>query len=351
MILHQPTQNVARSDAEIIVNTVNCQGRMGKGVALAMKQRFPEIMPAYVAACEKDRLKPGAIMLARLADGRRMVHLATKDAIYEDSRYEWVGSSLFYLNLWLTRQEVMPKSLCLPLPGAGNGGLDAATVSRMVRTYLAPAIGLGIEVRLCSEEFPEVERKTPYAGVGARDTPEDVLAIMRELGALAAAENWVLRSGGAAGADSAFHSGARRVGGNSRIFLPQASRGGEGIFDTRDVHYRLMENMHPAPGKLHGSGRELMARNGCQMFDVDWVEPSNLVICWTKGGATIKGTGQAIRIAEAAGIPVLNLGRPDLRGISAADAMEMAREMVRARRESCGISNVSESVHHAPALG
>ena len=84
-ILHQPSQNVARSDAEIIVNTVNCKGRMGKGVALAMKQRFPEIMPAYEAACEEGRLRPGTMMVAKLNDDRRMVHLVTKDAIYEDS--------------------------------------------------------------------------------------------------------------------------------------------------------------------------------------------------------------------------------------------------------------------------
>ena len=61
-----------------------------------------------------------------------------------------------------------------------------------------------------------------YAGIGARKTPGGVLVLMREVGAILARDGWMLRSGGAEGADSAFEAGAKSAGGAREIFLPWA---------------------------------------------------------------------------------------------------------------------------------
>lgn len=59
-----------------------------------------------------------------------------------------------------------------------------------------------------------------YAGVGSRETPEDVLQLMRQFAIKLANLGWVLRSGGAPGADSAFEAGCKEVQGRMSIFLP-----------------------------------------------------------------------------------------------------------------------------------
>jgi O-acetyl-ADP-ribose deacetylase (regulator of RNase III) len=51
--------NVLQSRARAIVNTVNCVGIMGKGIALAFKRRYPEMYCDYVARCYKDEVKVG----------------------------------------------------------------------------------------------------------------------------------------------------------------------------------------------------------------------------------------------------------------------------------------------------
>ena len=53
------TGNILTEDAEAIVNTVNCVGVMGRGIALQFKKAYPENFKAYAAACKSDEVKPG----------------------------------------------------------------------------------------------------------------------------------------------------------------------------------------------------------------------------------------------------------------------------------------------------
>lgn len=52
-----------QSEAQTLVNTVNCYGVMGKGIALEFKKRFPEMFKIYVEQCEKKLIKPGILYL------------------------------------------------------------------------------------------------------------------------------------------------------------------------------------------------------------------------------------------------------------------------------------------------
>jgi len=170
-----------------------------------------------------------------------------------------------------------------------------------------------------------------YAGIGSRSTPPDVLEEMKIFArSLAVIGHWTLRSGGAAGADSAFESG---VLDSSRsylreIYVPSPTWRGrkskEGLvsaFSTEEAE-QVMERFHPSAHHLTGFVRLLMARNSHQIlgpYPVSAPSPVRMVVCWTKDGAekageiTIDtgGTGQALRIACAYNIPVFNLKNED----------------------------------------
>lgn len=146
-----------------------------------------------------------------------------------------------------------------------------------------------------------------YAGIGSRRTPRDILAMMQLVASKLESEGWVLRSGGAEGADSAFESGVS-LPANKEIYLP-TGRISRTAWDSVD-------KFHPAPTRLKPFGRALMARNYHQITgQYDHSKWSSFVLCWTPDGCkssserTIMtgGTGQAIAIASSLNIPVFNL--------------------------------------------
>lgn len=126
-LVFRPNRDVTRDDADILINTVNTVGVMGKGVALAFKNRWPEIMAPYREACRSGALRPGGCLLFPLPDGRRWAALATKADWRAPSRYEWVESGLEEL-----ARLAATSSVAIPPPGCGNGGLDWTRVGPLV---------------------------------------------------------------------------------------------------------------------------------------------------------------------------------------------------------------------------
>lgn len=137
-----------------------------------------------------------------------------------------------------------------------------------------------------------------YAGIGSRETPFKCCEKMSEIATYLEKRGWILRSGGAQGADQAFESGLVS-GSNGEIFYPN-----DPTPMWTDV---FTDHFHPAPDRLKEFPRKLMNRNAMQILGVDGNTPVKMVICWTKDGKASGGTGQAIRIAEYFGIPVFNL--------------------------------------------
>lgn len=342
MITYAPEADISTDQAQLLVNTVNTVGVMGAGVAKAVRLRYPDIMPPYKAACTdpdpRRRLEPGTLHLYTAPDGRLVVNMATKHNWRDPSAYDWVGAGLVYLNRLLCEKRTDIKSVLLPPPGCGHGGLDWADVNRMVRTYLRPAAERGVEIRVSASEPEPSTGPVRFAGVGARATPEPVLALMREVGSLLSDEGWTLRTGEAIGADSAFREGAEATGRQGETFTIKKRPDIPGsVFDLRPVHMRMLNSVHPKPERLSETGRKLMARNGSQVFGTDFREPSDLVICWTVGGKGGGGTGQAIRLARSVGIPVLDLGLSEHAGLSADQVVERARALVEGHRAACGV--------------
>lgn len=155
-----------------------------------------------------------------------------------------------------------------------------------------------------------------YAGIGSRETPDRILAGMTAIAMRMADRGLILRSGGADGADTAFAQGAPAD--NCEIYLPWRgfNNNWSPLYTIPKPAFDLAKKYHPAGGKLHGPVLKLMARNCQQVLGMNLDNPVKFVLCWTKDGAdgtTVKtssktgGTGQAIRIAAANGIPVVNL--------------------------------------------
>lgn len=150
-----------------------------------------------------------------------------------------------------------------------------------------------------------------YAGIGSRETPEDVLEFMKTLAMQFASRGAILRTGGADGADNAFLQGALEAKGQVELYLPWPGFNGhqQGIVCGDDPGLQKTASQHhPAWGALTRGGRALHTRNVAQVLGTTGDQPSDLVICWTQEGSGKGGTGQAIRIAKHFNVPVFDLG-------------------------------------------
>ena len=152
-----------------------------------------------------------------------------------------------------------------------------------------------------------------YAGIGARATPAAVLADMGVIAAWLARTGWHLSSGGADGADSAFAAGA--PAGQRTVWLPWRGYNGHRGADCRVLSTAAMAAcieiaapLHPAWERCSPAVRKLHARNAALILGEALDRPVDAVVAFTLDGRVEGGTGMAIRIAEANGIPVLNLG-------------------------------------------
>lgn len=157
-----------------------------------------------------------------------------------------------------------------------------------------------------------------YTGIGSRDTPENILTLMEDIGQVMADDGFILRSGGANGADSAFERGCDEVNGKKEIYLPW-----KGFNENNSPHYKIPAAAYTVAEEVYGARwkylsqpiRDLMARNMPQVSGMTLDIVSTLVVCWTPDGCTTKksrtkytgGTGQAIAYADILSAPVFNL--------------------------------------------
>lgn len=137
-----------------------------------------------------------------------------------------------------------------------------------------------------------------YAGFGSRETPRSVCLTMTFLGTFLCSSGWILRSGGAKGADQAFETGVRKD------HMKEIYRATDPI--SREA-FELAEMFHPAWDSCDDYARKLHARNGYIVLGRELDSPVDFGVCWTPGGKVTGGSGQALRIMKDRDIPVFNL--------------------------------------------
>jgi hypothetical protein len=120
-------------------------------------------------------------------------------------------------------------------------------------------------------------------------------------------KGYILRSGGAEGADSFFEEFSLPE--QREIYLPwrNFNNNNSDLYTPMDAAYKIAEKYHPGWLRLSFGAKKLMARNVHQVLGQDLKTPCQFIICWTKDGKASGGTGQAIRIATSMDIPVYNL--------------------------------------------
>lgn len=121
--------------ADIRVNTVNCVGVMGAGVALAFKKRLPEMFKDYKKACDAGLVRPGKLHVWRSLTGDWVVNFPTKRDWRNPSRYEDIDTGLDALHEFLA--PLGSVTVTIPALGCGHGGLDWGRVSEMIREKLS----------------------------------------------------------------------------------------------------------------------------------------------------------------------------------------------------------------------
>lgn len=157
---------------DVRVNTVNCKGVMGAGVALAFKNRYPDMFKEYKKACQDGSVRPGAMHVWRSLMGDWVINFPTKRDWKEPSRYEDVSAGLEALRNYL--QEEKPISLALPALGCGHGGLDWSRVSSMIKDKLGD---LDTQIFV----FEPADSRNAGRTVGAQPSDEQIQNL-KELG-------------------------------------------------------------------------------------------------------------------------------------------------------------------------
>ena len=139
------TGDILKADAEAIVNTVNCVGIMGRGIALQFKKAFPANFRAYALACDEGEVLPGRMFVydtGAFTNPRYIINFPTKRHWKGKSRIEDIDSGLIALAQEVRERGI--KSIAIPPLGAGLGGLDWNEVRPRIEAALRDVLDLDV---------------------------------------------------------------------------------------------------------------------------------------------------------------------------------------------------------------
>lgn len=131
------TGNILNSKAEALVNTVNCEGFMGKGLAYQFKKQYPKTNDSYVYACKSKELTPNKLH-SYIESGKLIVNFPTKNKWREKSKIEYIHGGMESLVNLIKNNNI--KSIAIPPLGSGNGGLHWEEVKQIVLEYIDPLV-------------------------------------------------------------------------------------------------------------------------------------------------------------------------------------------------------------------
>lgn len=149
--------DIFESPAQVIVNTVNTVGVMGKGVALSYKKRYPEMFESYKTVCEQGLLKIGKLMLFYEADYWVLL-FPTKENWRQPSKLEYIEAGLQKFVQSYAAKGIT--SVAFPRLGCGNGELNWDEVKPLMEKYLKK-LPIPIYIYLGKHPYEEPEHKNP----------------------------------------------------------------------------------------------------------------------------------------------------------------------------------------------
>lgn len=138
-MLIEKSGNLFDAPVEALVNAVNCEGVMGKGLALTFKNRFPEMFTSYAETCRKGDLRPGELHCFQSPGKPWVINFPTKDRWRNPSRLEYIESALPRLVAFVQHHGI--RSIAIPALGCGLGGLKWDDVKPRIEAAFRPIEG------------------------------------------------------------------------------------------------------------------------------------------------------------------------------------------------------------------
>ena len=151
--------DIFNSPAQVLVNTVNTVGVMGKGIALSFKKKYPEMFTIYRKACDKHQLVIGKLMLWYGPD-HWILNFPTKEHWRNPSKMEYIEKGLMAFQRKYADYNIT--SIAFPKLGCGNGELDWEQVKPLMEKYLKE-LPIDIYIYLSPGTDPVPEHKVPEA--------------------------------------------------------------------------------------------------------------------------------------------------------------------------------------------
>ena len=137
-------RNIFETQCQTIVNTINCVGVMGKGLALEMKKRYPDMFEKYKDFCQKGLIDIGKLWLYKHDDYQWILNFPTKKDWRNPSEYEYIEEGM--KKFVETYQEKGIKTIAFPMLGCSNGGLNKDVVIQIMTKYLIRCKNLIVEI-------------------------------------------------------------------------------------------------------------------------------------------------------------------------------------------------------------
>ena len=185
-MIRTTTGDILKSETEALVNTVNCVGVMGRGIALQFKQQFPANYKAYAVACEREEVQPGRMFVfdtGELTLPRYIINFPTKRHWRGKSRIEDIKAGLFALADEVRVRGI--RSVAIPPLGSGLGGLNWAEVKPLIEHVFSTLTDVDVQI-FEPRDAPADERTNRSSDVPTMTAGRAALvALMRRyLGAL-----------------------------------------------------------------------------------------------------------------------------------------------------------------------
>lgn len=152
-MLHETETTVFNTNAQAIVNTVNCVGVMGAGLALEFKLRFPKMYVDYVSRCRRQEVKVGKLSYYRDDNTPLIINFPTKNHWKYPSKLSWIEQGLQDFVQQYPQWGIT--SVAFPKLGCDRGGLNWNDVYQLIKKYLQDLPDLTVYICLDSETTPQ----------------------------------------------------------------------------------------------------------------------------------------------------------------------------------------------------
>lgn len=136
--------DIFNSKCEALVNPVNIKGIMGKGLALAFKNKYPAHFANYQRACKSGEMTTEKVLAYQEINGPMIICLATKDDWRDSSKIEYVSAGLDDLVKQIETLGI--RSVAIPKLGCGLGGLDWNKIRPLIVEKMSSLDGINVEI-------------------------------------------------------------------------------------------------------------------------------------------------------------------------------------------------------------